>query len=71
MDKSIEISDELVKAAQDATGESDERIAVETILRRHLSAREKNKDLLDLVGKIEFAENFDPKALRFTHHDPD
>ena len=50
MDKIIPISDDLVKEAQEATGESDERAAVETLLRRQLKARRKNRDLLDLAG---------------------
>ena len=71
MDKTIEIADELIKAAQEATGETDERAAVERVLRRHLTARQKNKDLLDLVGQVNFYDGYDPKALRFSRHDTD
>ena len=71
MDKAIEISDDLIRAAQEATGETDERTAVERVLRQHLSARQKNQALLDLVGKVQLADDYDPKAIRFTRHDPD
>lgn len=71
VDKTIEIDDDLVRAAQEATGEPDERQAVERVLRMHLSARQKNKDLLDLVGKVQFVEGYDPKSIRFSRHDPD
>jgi hypothetical protein len=71
MDRTLEINDDLVKAAQEATGEVDERAAVEQVLRRHLAARQKNRELLDLIGKVQFYEGFDPKALRFSLHDPD
>lgn len=69
MDKTVEIADDLVKAAQELTGETDERTAVEKVLRAHLEARKKNADLLDLVGKVEFFEGYDPKKLRFSRYD--
>lgn len=68
MDKTIEIADELIKGAQEATGETDERAAVERILRRLLPQRQNStrgqngKSLFDLFGKIEFFEGFDPEA---------
>ncbi len=71
MDKTIELDDELIREAQDLTGETNERQAVETVLRSSLRARRKNRDLMDLVGKIEFDEDFDPKKLRFSRYDPD
>ena len=71
MDKAIPINDDLLKAVQELTGEKDERVAVERVLRSHVDARQKNKDLLNLVGKVHFHEGYDPKALRFSHHDPD
>ena len=71
MDKAIEISDDLIRAAQEATGETDERTAVERVLRQNLSARQKNQALLDLVGKVQLADDYDPKAIQFTRHDPD
>ena len=68
MVKTISIADDLVKFAQDVTGETDERAAVEGVLRRllpqHLqsSPNQKNQDLFDLVGKVEFFEGYDPEA---------
>ncbi len=64
MDKSILISDDLIKEAQEATGEPDERAAIEKTLRRVFAGRRKHKDLLDLVGKIDFYPGYDPKKLR-------
>jgi Arc/MetJ family transcription regulator len=72
MDKSIDIPDDLVKAAQEATGQTDERDAVATILRRALSASAKPaKSMFDLVGKVRLREDYDYKALRADRHDPD
>ena len=68
MDKIISIADDLVKFAQDVTGETDESAAVERMLRRLLPQRrqslpnQKNRDLFDLVGKVEFSEGYDPEA---------
>lgn len=68
MAKTIAIADDLVKFAQDVTGETDESAAVEGVLRRlrpqrhHLTQSQKNKDLLDLVGKVDFFEGYDPEA---------
>ena len=53
------------------TGLPENSAAVELVLRRHLAVRQKNRDILDLVGKVKFYEGYDPKALRFTRHDPD
>jgi hypothetical protein len=64
MDKTIEFDDALVKAAQDLTGETDERAAIEQIVRMVVEGRSKHKALLDLVGKIQFYDGFDPRALR-------
>jgi Arc/MetJ family transcription regulator len=72
MDRSIEIPDELVKAAQEMTGQTDEREAVETMLRRALGASSKPaKNMFDLVGKVRLREDYDYKALRADRHDPD
>lgn len=71
MDKDIAIEDDLVRAAQAATGEADERVAVESLLRSAISTWRKNTSILDLAGKVEFYEGFDPKELRRTRYDPD
>ena len=60
----IEIEDELAKGAMRHTGAANEREAVERILRSYLAALEAHRDLVDLSGKIEFHEGFDPKDLR-------
>jgi Arc/MetJ family transcription regulator len=62
MDKTIEISDELVKAAQDATGETDERAAVETVVKRYAASHAQTKKppaLSSYAGKFEFADGYD------------
>lgn len=72
MDRTIEIDDELVKAAQEATGEADERAAVEKVLRQVVATRKRPLDgMLDLVGKVHLREGYDYKQLRSDDHDPD
>jgi Arc/MetJ family transcription regulator len=63
MDKTLELDDELVREVQAATGEQTERQAVEEVLRRFIEARRKHADLLDLVGKVRFREDYDPREL--------
>jgi Arc/MetJ family transcription regulator len=71
MDKTIELDDELVREVQVATGEQTERQAVEHVLKRFIEARRKHADLLDLVGKVRFRDDYDPRAVRFSAHDAD
>ena len=71
MDKSIELDDALVRETQEATGEKTERQAVERVLKRFIEARRKHADLLDLVGKVRFRDDYDPRAIRFSRHDSD
>lgn len=61
MDKTIEIDDALVKAAQDLTGEIDEKAAVEKVLRRATvqSASTSPPSLAAFAGKFEFADGYD------------
>lgn len=61
MDKTIEIDDALVKAAQDLTGETDERAAVEKVL-RNAATQTRSKQapsLASYAGKFEFADGYD------------
>jgi Arc/MetJ family transcription regulator len=69
MDKAIELDDALVREAQEATGEQSERQAVEHVLKRYIEARRKHADLLALVGKVRFRDDYDPRAVRFSGHD--
>ena len=64
MDKTIEIADDLVKFAQEITGETDERAAVEKVLRGALAQKSQTKSMFDLVGKINIRDDYDYKALR-------
>jgi Arc/MetJ family transcription regulator len=65
MDKTIEIDDPLVKAAQDATGETDERAAVETAVKCFVSGKvaatggARTDSLSAHAGQFEFAESYD------------
>ena len=74
MDKTIEIDDALVKVAQDLTGESDERAAVETVVRRYAAAQTQPKSppsLAGYAGMFEFADGFDVLKERGTRGLPD
>lgn len=65
MDKTIELDDDLIKAAQEATGETDERAAVEGVLRNALpKSKAPYKSMFDLIGKIDIREDYDYKAMR-------
>jgi Arc/MetJ family transcription regulator len=71
MDRAVELDDELVREVQQATGEQTEKQAVEHVLRRFIEATRKHADLLDLVGKVRFRVDYDPRAVRFSGHDAD
>ncbi len=71
MDKTVELDDELVREVQAATGEPTERKAVEHVLKRFIEATHKHADLLNLVGKVRFRDDYDPRAVRFSGHDAD
>ena len=64
MGVNVKIDEKLVAEAKKLTGLTSESEAVEQILRRVIAGRRKHKGLMDLVGKIEFYEGFDPKNLR-------
>ena len=74
MDRTVEISDDLIKEAMERTGATSEREAVEQVLKDYLKEHEapsKPKDLLDLVGKIKIRDDYDYKAMRAGDRDPD
>jgi Arc/MetJ family transcription regulator len=58
------IDDKLVAEIKSITGQSNDSAAIDQVLRRIVAGRRKHKDLVDLVGKVEFHEGYDPKALR-------
>ncbi len=73
MDKTIEIDDALVKAAQDWTGETDERAAVEKVLRT-VTARAAPKSppsLASYAGNFEFADGYEVLNERGSRGLPD
>ena len=74
MDKAIEISDELVKAAQEVTGEADERAAVEHAIRGFVANKRKKTaidGMLGLVGQVRLRDDYDYKAMRVGDSDSD
>jgi Arc/MetJ family transcription regulator len=71
MDKAIEVNADLLRQVLAATGAQTERQAVEQVLRDYVEARRKHADLLGLVGKVRFRDDYDPRALRFSGHDAD
>ena len=74
MDRTIEISDNLVKEAMERTGAASEREAVEQVLKDYLKehvSQDMPKDLLDLVGKIKMRDDYDYKAIRAGDGDSD
>jgi Arc/MetJ family transcription regulator len=71
MDKTIELDDDLVRETQAATGEQSERQAVEHVLKRFIEARRRHADLLELVGRVRFRDDYDPRTIRFSSHDAD
>jgi Arc/MetJ family transcription regulator len=60
----VVVDQALVEEARRLTGLENANDAVEAVLKRVVAGRRKNKDLLDLVGKVEFAPDYDPEALR-------
>ncbi len=74
MDRTLQIDDALVRAAQEATGETDERAAVEKILRESTvkkSARRPIDAMLELAGTDLVRDDYDYKALRAGDVDAD
>ena len=71
MNKVIKIDADLVREAQELTGETTGKEAIEHVVRRYVGATRKHKNLLDLAGQIEFYDGYDPKQLRFSRYDPD
>ncbi len=67
MDKTIEISDDIIREAQEATGETDERAAIERAVRSYVSTKKAKTPLegmLELAGKDLIRDDYDYKALR-------
>ena len=63
-----------MKAAQEATGEVDERAAIEHALRDYVATKQAKSPLegmLDLAGKDLIREDYDYKALRAGEQDDD
>ena len=70
MRTNIVLNETLVKEATALTGIRTKRELIDLALRELIRSRRK-KNLLDLAGKIQFADDFDPKQLRELRHDPD
>ena len=70
MRTNIVLDDALVSEAFALTGARTKKELVNLALRELISQRRK-KNLLDLAGKLEFADGYDHKALRDTRGDTD
>lgn len=63
----VVLDDTLVGEALSLTGIGTKQELI-TLALRELVERRKHKDLLDLAGQLEFADDFDHKALRELRH---
>ena len=63
MQTTIDLDDELVRAALDLTGARSKSEVVRIALQELVGSRKKNL-LIDLAGKIRFRSGFDYKAMR-------
>jgi Arc/MetJ family transcription regulator len=64
MTTKIELNEELVKEAFSLTDFQTETELIEFALQELIRTRRKKRNLLDLSGQIQFADNYDYKALR-------
>ena len=71
MNITINIDDDLLARAKQVMGEQDTEALVRLALTRFCEAREKNQDLWDIAGTIEFHEGYDHKKLRMTRYEAD
>jgi Arc/MetJ family transcription regulator len=70
MQITVNLDDSLLNAAFQLTHLSTQEELVNLALQELVRSRRK-KNLLDLAGQIQFAENFDHKDLRETRHATD
>ncbi len=74
MEKTIELADDVIKAAQDATGLTGEREAVERAVRGFAQSQRLKTPLegmLELAGSALHDPNYDYKAMRATRNADD
>ena len=64
MSINVALDEALIDEVRKLTGLKSDTEVVERVLRRYVAGRYKHKDLLDLVGKIDFHDGFDPKTIR-------
>lgn len=70
MRTNIVLDETLVKEAITLTGIRTKRELIDVALRELIQSRRK-KNMLDLAGKIQFADDYDHKQLRELRHDSD
>ncbi|NBD96182.1 MAG: type II toxin-antitoxin system VapB family antitoxin [Gammaproteobacteria bacterium] len=70
MRTNIVLNDDLVREAVKLTGVTTKRELVDMAL-RELIRKERRKDLFELAGQIEFADDYDHKEARALRHDSD
>jgi Arc/MetJ family transcription regulator len=70
MRTNIVLDETLIKEATTLTGVRTKRELIDLVLRELIRSRRK-KNLFDLAGKIQFADDYDHKQLRELRHDTD
>ena len=67
MEKTIELHDDLIRDAMEATGAASEREAIELAVKSYVEehrAQRKRKNMFDLVGEVRLRDDYDYKAMR-------
>ncbi len=70
MRTNIDIDDQLIEEVMKLADVKTKKEAVDLALKEFLKVKRK-KNLLDLAGKVQFYDGYDPKALRRDRHDAD
>jgi len=70
MRTNIDIDDQLIEEVMKMADVKTKKEAVDLALKEFLKVKRK-KNLLDLAGKVQFYDGYDPKALRRSRYDVD
>ncbi|MBC8050529.1 MAG: type II toxin-antitoxin system VapB family antitoxin [Chitinophagales bacterium] len=70
MRTNIDIDDQLIEEVMKMAEVKTKKEAVDLALKEFLKVKRK-KNLLELAGKVQFYEGYDPKDLRRTRYDAD
>ena len=61
---SVQIDEQLIQEARRLTGEPDDQKVADLVFRQFIDRQSKIQGMLDLVGKVRLADDYDYKALR-------